>query len=659
MDIKTIPIKGNDKISEVNVYSDDEAFKIFQEEEGRAYRIVNGETPEKGIEFIHNIVMFDFEGDKKCILSLKEDSYAVDSIFVKYEDDDNYYAFNRYDYIDTYLARRIRDSWYDSMENDPDALASVKLIHSKKDEKLKLCDSVFCQKELDKHNLIQEYPVSDNHPLVKYVNEICKQNDLKFQEKVFYAYLACDREEYLESFFNNYFDNGHYKEVEQILNKNYFSKDVEKIIDQTIDERGGKIRMYRDDCYVYKHTNLQGKLQVVDHYEKMEKIELDGKFVNMTANSLFNKFRNLMSEFSRKDIPNQRIVKGVNPEKPELWYFNIRAFALPEDEWDWAVTKEFKISWEGKEKTLKPGDRIHISERDDEWFIKEIEECYYNREKLKQGKLVWDPQGYNLFPVWSMEFHDRNERKYREIIKNSLLKETAKVITGELFLNKEEMKSELECQLNKTLRFGRNPFFEDVFNSLIQNSVNTWWDEGYRDELLEAAKHRLEKDAVFSEYFEKYLTQVNIESAAIHANEFEKICDELKEKFYIDRLKDEFKDIVPETKDIEIYIENEKLIDTEYDFNKVVDTYIKETKNYQAAEMVSVWDKEMIKDYSDFLINKIENNDRNADKYYDKMLEIEKKHDLPIEFKKELEKVKDVYEDKTGDKEQERDTWHR
>ena len=58
----------------------------------------------------------------------------------------------------------------------------------------------------------------------------------------------------------------------------------------------------------------------------------------------------------------------------------------------------------------------------------------------------------------------------------------------------------------------------------------------------------------------------------------------------------------------------------------------------------------MIKDYSDFLINKIENDDRNADKYYDKMLEIEKKHDLPIEFKKELEKVKEVYEDKTGDK---------
>lgn len=327
---------------------------------------------------------------------------------------------------------------------------------------------------------------------------------------------------------------------------------------------------------------------------------------------------------------------------------------MPEDEWDWAVTKEFKISWEGKEKTLKPGDRIHISERDDEWFIKEIEECYYNREKLKQGKLVWDPQGYNLFPVWSMEFHDRDEKKYREIIKNSLLKETAKVITGEPFLNKEEMKSELECQLNKTLRFGRNPFFEDVFNSLIQNSVNTWWDGGYRDELLEATKHRLEKDVVFSEYFEKYLTQVNIESAAIHTNEFERICDELKEKFYIDRLKDEFKDIVPETKDVEIYIENEKSIDTEYDFNKVVDAYIKETKNYQAAEMVSVWDKEMIKDYSDFLINKIENYDRNVDKYYDKMLEIEKKHDLPAEFKQELEKVKDVYEDNIENKNHER-----
>ena len=41
-----------------------------------------------------------------------------------------------------------------------------------------------------------------------------------------------------------------------------------------------------------------------------------------------------------------------------------------------------------------------------------------------------------------------------------------------------------------------------------------------------------------------------------------------------------------------------------------------------------------------FTINKIENNDRNADKYYDKMLEIEKKHDLPAEFKKELDLYK-------------------
>lgn len=54
------------------------------------------------------------------------------------------------------------------------------------------------------------------------------------------------------------------------------------------------------------------------------------------------------------------------------------------------------------------------------------------------------------------------------------------------------------------------------------------------------------------------------------------------------------------------------------------------------------------------MVEKIENDDRNVDKYYDKMLEIKKKHDLPAEFKQELEKVKDVYEDNIEDKDRKR-----
>lgn len=652
----TIPIKNNDKFSDIYICPESEAPKLLQGERSRLFQIAGDETPEEDACFLHNVVMFKFE-NKKSFLTLEENSYYKDVFFSESENTPGLYvAYDSDDYIDTYFYRRFADGWREILENNPDIKTFQKLVHDKKDQKLKLCNWRFYQKEFKQYNLTQEYPASENHPLVKYVNELYKQNDMKFQKKCRYSYKVCSREEYLKDLFSNYLRNGHYKEVEQILSKNYFSKEVEEIIEQSVNARRNKYRMYKDDSYLYRHTNLQGKLKEMSFYERTEG-EIGfatTAIVKTVAINQFKKFKELISKLVR-ETPHHRIINIVDAKNPQFVPLEISRVAIAEDKWTWAVTKEFTISWEGKEKTLKPGDQISISSREfGDWVITEIDEDYYNKEELKHGKLVWDPAGYHQLPVLSLEGHDWDFNKNSKATKDLFMEEIAKVITDEPLLNKEEMKTVLEQRMNKLLVFGYNPFLKDRFDALIQNSVNTWWDEGYRDELLEAAKHRLEKDVVFSEYFEKYLTQVNIESAAIHTNEFERICDELKEKFYIDRLKNEFKDIVPEAKDIEIYIENEKSIDTEYDFSKVVDAYIKETKNYQAAEMVSVWDKEMIKDYSDFLINKIKNDDRNVDKYYDKMLEIEKKHDLPAEFKQELEKVKDVYEDNIEDKDRKR-----
>lgn len=282
---------------------------------------------------------------------------------------------------------------------------------------------------------------------------------------------------------------------------------------------------------------------------------------------------------------------------------------------------------------------------------KEMEQLYF---KLDDEDKYWvDKMLHEKTTLFNAKEQDKFTDIYYELGKNLILSEVVKMISGEPLLEKEEMKIILEKQVDGVLFDYYIPHTNN--NSSKQSLIDVWWNaKGGRNELLEATKHRLEKDAVLGEYFEKYLDQVRTESIFILANDFERICDELKEKYYIDRLKEEFKDIVPETKEIEMYIENEKSIDTEYDFSRVVDNYIKESKYYQAAEMVSIWDKEMVKDYSNFLIDKIENNDRNAEKYYDKMLEIEKKHNLPTEFKRELEKVKDVYENKIEEKGQER-----
>lgn len=282
---------------------------------------------------------------------------------------------------------------------------------------------------------------------------------------------------------------------------------------------------------------------------------------------------------------------------------------------------------------------------------KEMEQLYF---KLDDEDKYWvDKMLHEKTTLFNAKEQDKFTDIYYELGKNLILSEVVKMISGEPLLEKEEMKIILEKQVDGVLFDYYIPHTNN--NSSKQSLIDVWWNaKGGRNELLEATKHRLEKDAVLGEYFEKYLDQVRTESIFILANDFERICDELKEKYYIDRLKEEFKDIVPETKEIEMYIENEKLIDTEYDFSRVIDNYIKESKYYQAAEMVSIWDKEMVKDYSNFLIDKIENNDRNAEKYYDKMLEIEKKHNLPTEFKRELEKVKDVYENKIEEKGQER-----
>lgn len=282
---------------------------------------------------------------------------------------------------------------------------------------------------------------------------------------------------------------------------------------------------------------------------------------------------------------------------------------------------------------------------------KEMEQLYF---KLNEEDKYWvDRVLHEKTTLLNAKEQDKFTDIYYELGKNLILSEVVKMISGEPLLEKEEMKIILEKQVDGVLFDYYIPHTNN--NSSKQSLIDVWWNaKGGRNELLEATKHRLEKDAVLGEYFEKYLDQVRTESIFIIANDFERICDELKEKYYIDRLKEEFKDIVPETKEIEMYIENERSIDTEYDFSRAVDNYIKESKYYQAAEMVSIWDKEMVKDYSNFLIDKIENNDRNAEKYYDKMLEIEKKHNLPTKFKRELEKVKDVYENKIEEKGQER-----
>lgn len=51
---------------------------------------------------------------------------------------------------------------------------------------------------------------------------------------------------------------------------------------------------------------------------------------------------------------------------------------------------------------------------------------------------------------------------------------------------------------------------------------------------------------------------------------------------------EEFKDIVPGSKDIVEFVEQEKLMEPDFDFSKTVDLYIKATKYYQATELVSI-----------------------------------------------------------------------
>lgn len=88
--------------------------------------------------------------------------------------------------------------------------------------------------------------------------------------------------------------------------------------------------------------------------------------------------------------------------------------------------------------------------------------------------------------------------------------------------------------------------------------------------------------------------------------------------------------IVPEiSKLLKGFANKEKLNDLNYDFAKPISLYIKWTKNYQAAELVSKWDEQMVNDYVNFVINKVKNKDPKSMEYYKQMESLENNHKLP------------------------------
>lgn len=236
----------------------------------------------------------------------------------------------------------------------------------------------------------------------------------------------------------------------------------------------------------------------------------------------------------------------------------------------------------------------------------------------------------------------------KNIMKNLVLPELSKFSNGEKLLSKEEMlvlANKEKDAYSEALELNDN-FLEELYN--FDEGVNSWWSSGVRDNLLEITKYKLEKDAVLSKHFEDYLEYLYLNNdyriSFFNNDWFNDTCEKFKELHYAERLVEEFKDIVPDSKDITELIEREELMDPYFDFSKTVDLYIKVTKYYQVAELVSVWDKQMVNDYADFVIEKINNKDPKFEKYYEQMHEIEKKNAIPNRYKEMLSKVDEVYD---------------
>ena len=236
----------------------------------------------------------------------------------------------------------------------------------------------------------------------------------------------------------------------------------------------------------------------------------------------------------------------------------------------------------------------------------------------------------------------------KNIMKSLITSELSKFSDGERLLSEHEM-----CALaaKDTLAFSHA--FELNYKDLeefydFDREINIWWKKGIRDDLLEIAKYKLEKDAVLSKHFEDYLEYLYLNNdyriSFFDNNWFNETCEKFKELHYAERLVEEFKDIVPDSKDVAESVEQEKLMDPDFDFSKTVDLYIKATKYYQAAELVSTWDKQMVNDYADFVIEKINNKDPKFEKYYEQMHEIEKKNAIPNRYKEILSKVDEEYD---------------
>ena len=236
----------------------------------------------------------------------------------------------------------------------------------------------------------------------------------------------------------------------------------------------------------------------------------------------------------------------------------------------------------------------------------------------------------------------------KNIMKNLVLPELSK------FSNGERLFSEYEMELladKETLTFSEvlglnSEFLKELYN--LNEGINSWWKNGARNDLLEMTKYKLEKDTVLSKHFEDYIEYLYLnneyEVSFRNNNWFNETCEKFKELHYAERLVEEFKDIVPDSKDIAEFVEQGKLMEPDFDFSKTVDLYIKATKYYQAAELVSTWDKQMVNDYADFVIEKINSKDPKFEKYYEQMHEIEKKNAIPDRYKEILSKVDEEYD---------------
>lgn len=236
----------------------------------------------------------------------------------------------------------------------------------------------------------------------------------------------------------------------------------------------------------------------------------------------------------------------------------------------------------------------------------------------------------------------------KNIMKNIVLPELSKFSNGERLFSEYEMKLLADKEtltLSEVLDLN-SEFLKKLYN--LNEGISNWWKNGIRNDLLEMTKYKLEKDAVLSKHFEDYVEYLYLNNdyriSFFDNNWFNETCEKFKELHYAERLVEEFKDIVPDSKDITELVEREELMDPDFDFSKTVDLYIKATKYYQAAELVSTWDKQMVNDYADFVIEKINNKDPKIEKYYEQMHEIEKKNAIPNRYKEILNKVDEVYD---------------